>query len=172
MKVTIPNATFIRLPNLPRKIGFEYSQYFITAVDALISEAEKKHISQLCIEMKLPFRPRTTGKNSQNSRFWGHCADIAQQLGGYTPQEIHDAILRMSVSEGYPTRLSIDGKEIPSPTRSVSVEELSIVLDVMQRFADENNLYLTEYDKDDIAYQSIGGRTKNEMDEYRVDETK
>jgi len=73
---------------------------------------------------------------------------------------------RMAVSDGYPTHLSIDGVETPLPTRAASVEECKIVLDVIARFADEHNLWLTEVD-DDGEYASIGGRSRSEMRNYR-----
>ena len=117
-------------------------------------------------------RPRSTGPNSQNSRLYGHCSDLAEQLvdsltgrPSYTTDEVKSAMMRMAVAEGYPTHLSVDGAEVPLPTRHSSVKQLSVILEVIQRFADEHNFYLTEVDKATRRpYRSIGGRTLKEME--------
>jgi hypothetical protein len=124
-----------------------------------------KGLNQLCWELSLPHRPRSTGPRSQNSRIHGNCQNIADQLRDYTPEQVKAAMKRMAVSDGYPTMLSLDGIEVPKPTRYASVEEAKLVLDVIQRFADEHSLYLTEYD-DDGPYQTVGGRTREEMRNY------
>ena len=164
MKVVIPNAEFI-IPSKPHILGLRYSPAFDPQVDALIEKARGKRITQIYAELKLPMRPRSSGPRSQNSRIWGNCTDIADQLGDYTPEEVKAAMQRMAVAEGYPTKMSIDGREVPMPTRNASMEEAKILLDVIQRFADEHGLYLTEYDEIG-PYQTVGGRSRKEMEVY------
>ena len=110
----------------------------------------------------------------QNRRLYGHCSDIAEQVldentgrSSYTTIEVKDSMMRMAVSEGYPTHLSLDGAEVPLPSRHSSVKQLDAVFRVMQRYADIHEFYLTEIDEETKQpYRSVGGRTLKEMEEY------
>jgi hypothetical protein len=117
------------------------------------------------VTIETPFRPRTTGKSSQNTRYRGGCRAIAEQLD-FKPEEVSDAMKRMAVSEGYPTRLSLDGQEIPVSEAKISVEQETLLIAVMQRFADLNNLWLYEVD-DKGVFKSIGGRTRGDMEAWQ-----
>lgn len=116
------------------------------------------------LECKKPFRPRTTGPRSQENKFRGGCRDIAEQLD--VPfEDVCEAMRRMAVDEGYPTKFGIDGRESPISTARASREEEAILIRVLHRFADENNLYLTEYDDEEKPFRSVGGRSRTEMRE-------
>lgn len=144
MKVTIPNALVYQdAPS--RTIHLRYNQCFFDAVRRLFTAAESRHTDQLRVELYLPERRRTTGPRSQNNRIWGHCSEIANQLGEYTAEEVKQAMCRMAVAEGYPTHMSVDGVETPIPTRQATVEQAQVLLDVIALFAAENGLELTEY---------------------------
>lgn len=52
-----------------------------------------------------------------------------------------------------------------------SVEQETFINRVLQRYADIHGFWLTEYDDDTdpehpIAYRSVGGRTRKEMETY------
>lgn len=132
-------------------------------VEAINMISREKHGGYVTVKIDTPRRPRTTGPHSQNSRFHGHCRDIADQLD-YTEEEVKAAMKRMAVENGYPTHLSIDGIQTPLPTRYATVEEMSYLLQTISKFADEHNLYLTEYDDAGIPYHSVGGRSRKEME--------
>ena len=141
-----PGAVTFRVPA-------DYRQPLIV----LLKKCAAKSSGYVTLTLDAPKRPRTTGERSQNSALWGWCSDIAEQLD-YTPDQVKAAMCRMAVSEGYPTTLSIDGVEEPMPTRYASIEQMSVILSVIVRFADENSLYLTEYDGDGIPKKRVGGR--------------
>ena len=121
-------------------------------------------------------RPRSTGYRSQSSRFRGHCDNIAEQVVNakgipvYSAKEIAEAMKRMAVAEGWPTKLSIDGNEVPMSEGDATMEQENILLMVQQRFADSHDLWLYEYD-DSVAppvpYKSKCGRTRREMETMR-----
>lgn len=163
MKLVIPNAEVAAATN--DTVTLRYHESFAPGVMGLLDNLRGKHVTQVHVELRPPFRARTTGDRSQNNRLWGHCTDIAQQLIGddglplYTPEDIKEAMCRMAVEEGYPTTLSLDGVEQPKRTRNASVEELSIVLNVIQRFADVHGLWLTEYDERG-PYRTVAGRPR------------
>lgn len=142
------------------------------ALDRLYAETVAKINAYVSWRLTMPRRPRTTGPRSQNSRWWGHCEDIAAQVyPELSPeagkQRVHDGMLRMSVVEGYPTYLDLNGVETPLPSAEASMEQLGLVLRVQQRYADIHNLWLTEYVAEGPhkgkVYKSIGGRSYDEM---------
>ena len=144
----------------------------LVALNVAVERALAKHNGYIGIETYEPFRPRSTGWRSQNNRFYGHCEDIAEQVypklsPGAGKQRVHDGMLRMSVSEGYPTYLDLNGVETPLPSAEASMEQLGLVLRVQQRYADFHKLWLTEYIKEgpnkNKSYKSIGGRSYEEM---------
>jgi len=109
-----------------------------------------------------PRRPRSTGPRSQNSGFHGWCEDIAVQLGKDAGR-VKEALKRMAVKEGYPpTYNPIDDVVEPKPTHEASVEEMSTLMRVTQKFADEHCLWLTEY-IDDVPTRCLGGVPMEEI---------
>ena len=121
-------------------------------------------------------RPRSTGYRSQSSRFRGHCDNIAEQIvtpkgtPAYSAREIADAMKRMAVSEGWPTKLSLDGNEEPISEADATMEQENILLMVQQQFADAHDLWLIEYDDSvapPIPYKSRAGRTRQEMEKMK-----
>jgi hypothetical protein len=124
------------------------------------------------IRIDRPFKPKSTGPRSQMARFRGHCEDISVQLielgQEITPEEVAEAMKRMSVAEGYGTHLSIDGIEMPNSLEGASMEQMAVVLKVQARYADTNNFWLTEYNDatPPVPYKSVGGRTEKEMVYY------
>lgn len=159
-KIEVVNTLLVPAGNLPAL--------------AVIAEKAKKRGGYITLSISLPKRPKSTGERSQLNRHWGHCEDIADQLStikrSYTKREIDDAIRRMAVSEHLPTFLNIDGQEEPIHLSEMSMEEANVVERVKQRFCDENDLWLHEYDDEEhppVPYRSIGGRTRAEMAVYR-----
>ena len=153
---------------------------FRAMINVLLEKSKQKHNGYLDIRLALPYRPRTTGPRSQNSRFYGHCEDLAEQVldehgePRFTKEQIHDAMLRMAVPEGYPTYLDLNGVESPLPSAQSSVEQMNVVTRVLQRFADIHNFWLHEYvekgpHKGEV-YRSIGGRSFEEMQKWTAEE--
>ena len=136
---------------------------FGPSVVSLLERAERLHGGFVTITIGTPKRPRTTGPRSQNSKVWGMCSDISthfEQNGiEMEAQKVYEAMKRMAVQEGYPTRFNpIDGIEEPESQSRVSVEQDQILINTIQRFADENSIPLTEYDESGIPVQMIGGK--------------
>ena len=135
---------------------------FLPALTTMLSRADRLHGGFVTITIGTPKRPRTTGPRSQNSKVWGMCSDISshfEQNGiEMEAQKVYEAMKRMAVQEGYPTRFNpIDGIEEPESQSRVSVEQDQILINTIQRFADENSIPLTEYDESGRPVQMIGG---------------
>ena len=145
-------------------------------VASLIFMCDTKHGNYIHLDLDTPRKPRSTGPRSINNRIHGHCEDIAMQLADprYDQDTVYRAMKRMSVSEGYPTQLSIDGVEEPKSMADASEEEAFIVNRVIQRYADMHGFWLTEYDdsvKPPVPFRSLGGRTRQEMGTYNTGRT-
>jgi hypothetical protein len=139
----------------------------------LVAKCRMTHGDYIHLTMDTPRKPRSTGERSINNRIHGHCEDIAIQLADprYDQDTVYRAMKRMSVSEGYPTQLSIDGIEEPKSMADASEEEALIVNRVIQRYADIHGFWLTEYDdniKPPVPYRSLGGRSRTEMMAYNM----
>jgi hypothetical protein len=130
------------------------------------------------VRIDRPFRPRRTGYRSGSARLHGHCANLAEQLTDekkgiiYTADQVKQAMKRMAASEGgWPTTLDVlDGTEQPMSEADASMEQEVFINRVLQRYADIHGFWLTEYDdtdpKNPVAYRSVGGRTRKEMETY------
>ena len=135
---------------------------FVPALTTMLIRADRLHGGFVTITIGTPKRPRTTGPRSQNSKVWGMCSDISthfEQNGiEMEAQKVYEAMKRMAVQEGYPTRFNpIDGIEEPESQSRVSVEQDQILINTIQRFADENSIPLTEYDGIGRPVKTIGG---------------
>jgi hypothetical protein len=126
--------------------------------------------NQVMIKISKPHRPRTTGPRSQSAHFHGHVKDIATQSAGkYSPAQVKQIMKGLSMMEGFP---SITGKfknrrfRIPISEADASTIDEKLLIDITHQFADENNFWLIEYDKNDKSYKTIGGRSRSEMETY------
>ena len=160
------------------QIAFEVSGAIHNDLWAYIVEVGAKTNEHFRVRIDRPFRPRRTGYRSGSARLHGHCADLAEQLTDekkgiiYTPDQVKQAMKRMAASEGgWPTTLDVlDGTEQPMSEADASMEQEVFINRVLQRYADIHGFWLTEYDdtdpKNPVAYRSVGGRTRKEMETY------
>jgi hypothetical protein len=145
------------------------------------------------VRIDRPARSITRGYRSQMARWWGHCADIAEQLSAgrrhYTKEQVSESLKVRAVREHYPTEYNdITDQVEPQGLESCTAEDYEILERVKQRFSDEHNLWLTEYDEEcphigrpavgcllcggtgkliePIPYHSIAGRSRREMEAY------
>jgi stage V sporulation protein SpoVS len=134
------------------------------AILSIVERSANKHNGFMTVTLGTPKRPRTTGPRSQNNKVFGMCTDIVEQFHqagmiDIDVDKVYQAFKRMAVAEGYPTRYNpIDGIEEPESQSRVSVEQDEILIKVIQRFADENNMYLTDYTEDGRQVRTIGGK--------------
>lgn len=153
------------------RIGIIYDAAYIPHVMALVARAENKHFGQMHVTLEIPTKKMSTGFRSQNSRIHGHCEDIAAQLVDatgepeYSQEQIKAAMKRMAVAAGYPTVMNLDGVEEPMSLSLATMDQAKLVIDVIQHYADMNGLYLTEYDETGERYLSLGGRSREEMEQ-------
>ena len=130
------------------QIAFEVSPAIHNELWQFVKEIGAKHNEHYRVRIDPPFQPRTTGPRSQQTRFEGHCEDIAEQLG-IPKSRVREALKRMAVTQdGYPARMGMDGVMEPESTSAVSKQEMGALIRRQASYADMNNLWLTEYDEE------------------------
>jgi hypothetical protein len=134
-----------------------------------VARLEKQFNGYCNLKISRPYRPRTTGERSQNRAINGGCGAIAEQSGGrYYSREIKD-ILKYLTIDDYPEMPHIHdekGRIIPSHEDTWSSQHANWFIERMNRFADEHNFWLWQYDDTQdppVPYRSYGGRSLKEM---------
>lgn len=132
-------------------------------IKRLVEDSRKRGDGKISFEITRPHRVQNKKPRGQNRRFRGHCRDIAEQITDedgnriHSPEQVAEAMKRLAVEEGYPWRVSLDGITEPKSTSEATVEEMQILLETQVRFADEHQLWLTEYDEHGREYKSVAG---------------
>ena len=117
----------------------------------------------------------TTGERSLNNRIHGAIQALKEQSKhGASFEEIKRLFKELSAKEdGFPIvlrKMRYKGKIVtikePRSLSGASTEIGMILMNTIQVYADENELYLIDYDEDEIPYRTVGGRTPEEMKEY------
>lgn len=149
---------------------FEKPAFVIDDLDDLLKTAHNKYGGNVLIEISLPHRPRSTGKRSQNHIIRGDCASISKQWIEhnkiYTPGFVHAMLKAFAVRDNYYPYVKIGGEIIPYSEADLSVEQATQFTGYIEKFADENNLWLIRMNEDGIPYKTVGGRTEEEMKNY------
>ncbi len=93
--------------------------------------------------IRVPSKPRTTGKFSQNHHINGHCQQIAHSTGND-----FDTIKMMmkygAISENYPMDTAPDERAIPWSETRINTVQAKILIDYIHRWAVENGIILIE----------------------------
>ena len=143
----------------------------------LFERANRLRGGNIKVEMSLPYKERTTGKEEQNRHFHGHCRDIALQMeqkpkvkdeATYTTDKIKWYIKKEAMGEReYPMEynsLSGEWEPISSKTDTITFAKL---IDEAHQKASEFGFWLIEKDeKTKIKYKSLYGYTLEEMNKY------
>ena len=97
-----------------------------------------KGITDLCsdkyggfirLEMSAPYKARSTGLGSQNSKFWALAQEIAREIGEDVKEVEKDLKLK-ALSRGYPYHYSkITGQPIPESMTKVDTVQMSALIE-------------------------------------------
>ena len=105
-------------------------------------KCNEKNAGYVTVTFETPHRPRTTGKDSQNSLAWKLCTDIARALGMEVYEVEYIAKVR-AIKRGYPVSLKL-GIPVPYSQANISVEECTALIEEYQMIAAENGVELSE----------------------------
>ena len=89
------------------------------------------------------YKPKSTGKNSQNSHCWGHAQTIANEIGEDPREVVREACLR---TPEYPSSMNKLGKVTPKPWSKATTKEAGPVIETLHRIAAFLDIKLIEND--------------------------
>lgn len=150
--VTLPAAYRVKTGD-PERIAFRVSDNDRQALVTLLSYVERrKNSKQYRVTIEPVKRPRSTGRNSQNTYINGACQAIAQETGNdFADVKLY--VKRKAMRRGYPAKTDaegnailslIDGEPIPQSESDATVEEAKILIEEVQQLAAELSIRLPE----------------------------
>jgi hypothetical protein len=143
MSEVIINAIQLKFKGIGNNTVFQFQ------IDDYRASAIKKKMSgsldQVRLRIEKPFKPRTTGKNSQNAHLNGHIQQICQETG-----EDFDAtkieIKRRAIKRGYGFKTALGGDPVPKSESRASTIECGYLIDEAHEVAAFLNIRLIEND--------------------------
>ena len=91
--------------------------------------AKEKYNGYLTVELKKPYKSRTTGKGSQNNLFWKLVEIICKEIGE-EPAIVEADLKQKAIAKGFPYHISkISGQPVPESTTKINTVEMSYLID-------------------------------------------
>ena len=115
-----------------------------TMLKGLVEWCQQKYGSYIKLEMSPPYRPRSTGAGSQNSKIWACIQQIAQATGNDL-EDVEDYIKEKAVARGYPYKVNkLTGAIRPASMRTINTVEASLLIEELYKLAAELEITLEE----------------------------
>ena len=115
-----------------------------TMLQGLVEWCQQKYGSYIKLEMSPPYKPRSTGKGSQNSKIWACIQQIAQETGNDI-EDVEDFIKMKAVARGYPYKINkLTGQIRPASMTTINTVEASLLIQELQKLAAELEITLEE----------------------------
>ena len=139
------------------------------SVDALARNCTHGFMS---VKLDKPKKPRSTGKNSQNSHCWGHCQQKANETGHELAEIEYIAKVR-AIKRGYPVSTTL-GVQVPKSQAHIDTLECSYLIEEYHMIAAELDIKLKETDEEQPAkaWHRMTDAEKKESDPARFDNEK
>ena len=113
------------------------------AIRKVLRTCRDKNNDYVAVTLAQPFKPRTTGPESQNHHLNGHIMQICQATGN-NYKTIKDCIKMIAVEQmGYPFQ-TIANVIIPKPESECSTEECAMLIEASHYLAAEEGIILKE----------------------------
>lgn len=116
-----------------------------SAIKQVVKKCNAKTNGYVSITIERPYRPRTTGENSQNNLFWKICTLIANKVGDDSEgmKDTEKGIKMRALSKGYPFHLNkITGEKEPESMTKINTVECSYLIDTAIQIASELGIAL------------------------------
>lgn len=123
------------------------SDYGVRAMlKALVDLCNKNYGGYIKLDMSPPYKARTTGLGSQNSKIWALIQQIAEATGNEL-QDVEDALKERAIKRGYPYKLNpITGRFKPASMTTINTVEASMLIEELYAIASEYEINLEEGD--------------------------
>ena len=92
-------------------------------------KSKEKYNCYFSVELKMPYKSRTTGKGSQNNLFWKLVEYICGETGD-DPDAVEAELKKKAIGKGYPYHISkISGEPVPESMTKINTVEMSYLID-------------------------------------------
>ena len=113
-------------------------------LNGLVELCESKHGSYIKLELSPPYRARSTGLGSQNSKIWAMIQQIANYTG-YDITDVEEYCKLRAVKRGYPYKTNpLTGAIKPASMTTINTVEASYLIEELYQIASELELLLEE----------------------------
>lgn len=131
----------LKLSDKNDRLVFEYPQEpYKSKIKQILSVCESKCNSYVSLDIKRPYKPRTTGIGSQNNLFWKLVTIIAEFCGDDSEgmSDTEYGIKMRALAKGYPFHISkLTGEKIPESTTKINTVEMSYLIDTAYQICAE-----------------------------------
>ena len=93
--------------------------------------------------IKIPSRPRTTGKHSQCNRVNGFVQQICKQKG-LDFDVLKYYLKKKAIGRGYPFKTDPEGEAAPDSESTINTVQAGYLIETIEQFAAENSIHLVE----------------------------
>ena len=123
------------------------SDYGVRAMlKGLVDLCNKNYGGYRKLDMSPPYKARTTGLGSQNSKIWALSQQIVEATGNEL-QDVEDALKERAIKRGYPYKLNpITGRIKPASMTTINTVEASMLIEELYAIASEYEINLDEGD--------------------------
>ena len=91
--------------------------------------AKESYNGYLKVDLEKPYKSRTTGKGSQNNKFYALITEICKETGNDL-EDVKDALKEKAIKRGYPYRVNkLTGRIRPYSTTEINTVEMSYLIE-------------------------------------------
>ena len=91
--------------------------------------AKENYNGYLKVDLQKPYKSRTTGKGSQNNKFYALVTEICKETGNDI-EDVKDALKEKAIKRGYPYRVNkLTGRLRPYSTTEINTVEMSYLIE-------------------------------------------
>ena len=113
----------------------EYEARYV--LKEMVEKCEQKYNGYARLEVSPPYRPRTTGKDSQNNLIWKLITEIAKETGNEI-QDVEEAVKERACRRGYPYRVNkITGRAKPKSMTEIDTVEAGYLIEELYQICAE-----------------------------------
>jgi hypothetical protein len=110
----------------------------------VLIQCKEKNNGYVLVTFSTPRKPRTTGKDSQNSHIWGHIQQIANETGNDVA-DVELAVKERALKRGYPTKMSaVLKRPVPVSMTEIDTVQAGYLIDELHQLAAELDIILRE----------------------------
>ena len=108
-----------------------------------LQSQEEKGIEYDRLLIKRPYKPRSTGRFSQNHRINGFIQQVCKSTAmDFDVMKYY--FKKKAISRGYPFKTDPEGSAVPDSESTINTIQAGYLIDEIEQFAAENGIYLQE----------------------------